>query len=271
MFANAFIITWRESLEALLVVAILLAWANTREDASRYRRAVLAGVAGGVVCAMLVAAGAMLAREILSGDVLDIFQTALLFAAWGLLTQMILWMHVNARGIGAELRQRAELAGNTFGVALVAGLAVAREGIETVMFLFGAFVQAQGHAWLQLAGGMAAGLGAACLVAAVGVRGSRHIRLDWLFRVSEVLLLAIASAMLASGIDRVLGRDWLSSLADPMWDTGAWLDDTHGLGGVLADFAGYRAQPSWLWGICYALYALFIVWRLWPRRAVVKQ
>lgn len=252
-------------------MAILLAWANTRADAPRYRRAVLAGVVGGVICATGVAGGAMLAREALSGDVLDIFQTTLLFAAWALLTQMILWMHVNAKGIGAQLRHRAERAGNTLGVALVAGLAVAREGIETVMFLFGAFLQAQGHAWLPLTGGMAGGLGAACLVAAVGVRGSRHIRLDWLFRVSEALLLAIASAMLASGIDRVLGRDWLSGLADPMWDTGGWLDDTHGVGGILADFAGYRAQPSWLWGIAYLIYAAFIAWRLWPRRSAVAE
>lgn len=265
MFANAFIITWRESLEALLVVGILLAWANTRADAQRYRRAVFAGVGGGVLCAVCVAAGAMLAREVLSGDALDIFQTLLLFAAWALLTQMILWMHVNARRIGSELRQRAESAGNTYGVALVAGLAVAREGIETVMFLFGAFVQARGNEWMQLAAGMVAGLGAACLAAAIGVRGSRYLRLSWLFRASEVLLLAIASAMLATGIDRVLGRDWLASLADPMWDSSMWLDDTHGIGGILADFAGYRAQPSLLWGLCYVAYAAFIAWRLWPR------
>jgi high-affinity iron transporter len=271
MFLNAFIITWRESLEALLVVGILLAWANTREDAARYRRVVLAGVAGGVLCAILVAAGAMLARETLSGDALDIFQIVLLFAAWGLLTQMILWMHSNAKSMGNELRERARSAGNAWGVALVAGLAVAREGIETVMFLFGAFLQARGQAWLELAGGMVAGLGLACLVAAVGVRGSRYLRLGWLFRASEVLLLAIASAMLATGIDRVLGRDWLTMLADPMWDAGAWLDDTHGLGGILASFAGYRAQPSWLWGICYVIYLAFIAWRLWPRREVVAK
>lgn len=269
MFANAFIITWRESLEALLVVGILMAWANTREDAARYRRAVLAGVGGGVICAVLVGAAAMLAREVLSGDVLDIFQTVLLFAACAMLTQMLLWMHVNARGIGAELRARANAAGNTLGVALVAGLAVAREGIETVMFLFGAFVQAPGLGWLPLAGGMFAGLGAAILVAAIGVRGSRFVRMDWLFRISEVLLLAIASAMLATGIDRVLGRDWLSALADPMWDASGWLDDTQGLGGILASYAGYRAQPSWLWGVCYVLYAGFVVWRLWPKRRAV--
>ncbi len=271
MFLNAFVITWRESLEALLVVGILLAWAHTREDVARYRRAVLAGVAGGVLCAIAVAAGAMLARETLSGDALDIFQIVLLFAAWGLLTQMILWMHSNAKSMGNELRERARSAGNAWGVALVAGLAVAREGIETVMFLFGAFLQARGQAWLELAGGMVAGLGLACLAAAVGVRGSRYLRLGWLFRASEVLLLAIASAMLATGIDRVLGRDWLTMLADPMWDAGAWLDDTQGLGGILASFAGYRAQPSWLWGICHAIYLSFIAWRLWPRLEVVAK
>jgi high-affinity iron transporter len=269
MFANAFIITWRESLEALLVVGILLAWANTQVAAAAYRRYVLWGVVGGVAWALAVAAGAVAARELLSGDALDIFQIVLLFATWALITQMVLWMHGHAGSLRAHLQSQAASATSEWGVALVAAFAVAREGIETVMFLFGAFVQAQGNALAALAGGMLCGLALACVTASLAVRGARRLRLAWVFRISEILLLAIACSMLANGIDRVLGRDWLAMLANPVWDTSTWLDDTHGVGGVLADFAGYRAQPSGLWLIAFGVYAAYIGWWMWrqPRGA----
>jgi len=262
MFANAFIITWRESLEALLVVGVLLAWSATQSAALLYRRAVLWGVAGGATIAVVVAGLAVAARELLSGDALDIFQIVLLFATWALITQMVLWMHAHARHIKAHLHEQANRAGSKVGVALVAAFAVAREGIEMVMFLFGAFIQEHGHAVLSLVGGIVAGLILACLTAALGVWGARYIKLNWVFRISEVLLLAIAASMLATGIDRALGRDWLSSLANPVWDTSAWLDDMHGIGSILANGIGYRAQPSLLWLLAFSAYAVFIIWQL---------
>lgn len=269
MFINALVITWRECLEALLVVGILLAWANTQANVRLYRRSVLAGVAGGIGVAIAVAATAMAAREFLSGNALDTFQTALLFATWALITQMVLWMHKHARQLKKHLQDQASHASNLLGLACVAGLAVAREGIEMVMFLFGAFIQDQGHAIVNLVGGITAGMALACLTAWLGVRGLRFIRLSWVFRISEGLLLAVAASMLATGIDRVLGRDWLSSLANPVWDTSTWLDDMHGMGRILADCIGYRAQPSMLWVIAFTLYAVLIVWQMrqTPRQA----
>jgi len=267
MFANAFVITWRESLEALLVVGILMAWAVTQPEPGRYRKAVLSGVGGGLACAAIVAAAAMGAREMLTGDTLDIVQIVMLFATWGLITQMLLWMHRHAGSIGEALRRQATEAGTVWGVALVAGLAVAREGIETVMFLFGFFLQAHGTAVLALVAGMLAGLVLACAVAALAVRGSRYMRMRWVFLVSEILLLGVACSMLATGVDRVLSRDWLSALADPLWDMSGWLDDTTGMGGLLASFVGYRAEPSGLWGLCFTAYALYVVWMFWPRRS----
>ena len=48
-----------------------------------------------------------------------------------------------------------------------------------------------------------------------------------------------------------------SALGESRWDSSAVLSDSHGLGALLADFAGYRAAPSlvsvlvllgyWLW------------------------
>lgn len=262
MWINAFVIAWRESLEALLVVGILLAWAGTRNESAALRRAIGYGVAGGVALASGVAALAVGAGSLLGGDALDSLQILLLFASWVLITQMVLWMHRYGRSLRSELERRAREAVNPLGLALIAAFAVAREGIETVMFLFGAFVQARGGAILGLAGGAAGGLLLAALTAGAGVRGARRIPLRVVFRLSEILLLLIAGAMLANGIDRVLARDGLALLADAVWDSGLLLDDTRGIGKLLADFAGYRAQPSLCLVGAFALYWSFIGWRI---------
>jgi high-affinity iron transporter len=267
MFINAFVIAWRESLEALLIVVILIAWANTQARAAQLRRAVGGGVAGGVVLALVVAALAVGAGQWLSGDALDSFQIVLLFATWAMITQMVLWMHHHGRSLRAELNQRAANAGSALGLALVAGMAVAREGIETVMFLFGAFVQAQGVQVMSLAAGAVAGLLLAVITALVGVRGAKRIPLRLVFRISEVLLIVVAGAMLANGIDRILARDWLPQLADTVWDSSALLDDTQGLGQTLANFAGYRAQPSVALLMAFPAFWFFVVWRMRARPA----
>ncbi len=252
----------------MLVVGILLAWANMQSDRTRYRRAVLFGVSGGIACAVLVAIAATVAREFFSGDALDIFQILLLFLTWALITQMVLWMHAHARHLKAHLHRQADKAGGQLGVALVAGFAVARECIEMVMFLFGAFVQGADQGAAGMAGGITIGIAAASATAVLGVRGARYIRMSWVLRISEGLLLAIAASMLATGIDRVLARDWLTRLADPVWDASAWFNDMHGVGRVFADYVGYRAQPSLLWLLAFATWAALIFWQM--RRAPEK-
>lgn len=262
MFFNSLVIVWRESLEALLIVGILLAWVNTQANAGVLRRAVLQGVGAGILASVAVALLASFAQQALSGDALDLFQTALLFATWALITQMVLWMHRHGSGMKRELESRAAGSGGAWGLAGVAAMAVAREGIETVLFLFGAFVQASSHDLLPLLAGMLSGFFAALLCAGVAVGGARRIPLRTVFRLSEALLLIVANAMLANGIDRVLGRDWLPQLSDIAWDSSALLNDAQGLGQVLADFAGYRAQPSLLLLVCYFLFWTYLAWRM---------
>jgi high-affinity iron transporter len=76
------------------------------------------------------------------------------------------------------------------------------------------------------------------------------------------MLLLIACALLAGGVDRMIGLDWLPPLLDPVWDTSAFIDDGHGAGRLMADFLGYRARPSGVLLLSVAAYWSFVVWRL---------
>src|SRR3989442_98905 len=128
----------------------------------------------------------------LDPDLQELVQASILFLAVAVLTWMILWMHRNAAGLGGELRRKADQAlvtGRLMGLATIAFVAVFREGLETVLFLWGVLVQ---RADLTALPFVAAGLGGAALAVATAwlfFRGFRFLSLQRFFRVTGLLLL----------------------------------------------------------------------------------
>ena len=259
---NALIVVWRESLEAMLVIGVLLAWIARQPEPARLRRGLWSGVGAG--CALAVALGfaTFAAQSQLQGETLEIFQLGMVLFAAGLIVQMVAWMHRHGRAMKRELEERAGRTAGALGIGAITALAVAREGAETVVFLYGLGMEADGAQLLGMLGAALAGMVAAAATAWLVARGARFLSYHAVFRVSEVLLLLIAGALLASGIDRMIGMDWLPPLLDPVWDSSALLDDGRGAGRLLADFLGYRARPSATLLVAYALFWTFVLLRL---------
>ncbi|TJW28398.1 MAG: FTR1 family iron permease, partial [Mesorhizobium sp.] len=74
------------------------------------------------------------------------------------------------------------------------------------------------------------------------------------FRVTEVLLLALAASLLMTALDRAIGLELVSPLSGSLWDTSWLLDDTGRLGGLVAAMTGYRARPELTTVLVYTLY-----------------
>lgn len=239
---NAFVIVWRESLEAMLVIGILSAWVTGRGGGAR--PALWGGVLAGVGLAGVLAALLQGALGILSDQGQDIFQTLLIVLAALLMAHMVLWMRRHARGLRREMESVLDSAAahqGAWGIAAVAALAVAREGAETVIFLQG---MASGAGWGALLPAALAGFALAGATAWAAARGLRLLPQRQLLRASAHLLLLLAAGMLVLGSDRLIGLEWLPPGPDPLWDTSAWLDDSSGAGKWLADLLGYRARPA---------------------------
>ncbi|MBK1616286.1 FTR1 family iron permease [Rubrivivax gelatinosus] len=260
---NALIVVWRESLEAMLVIGVLLAWIARQPEPAPLRRGLWAGAAGGLLLAALLGAATFLVQSELQGEALEIFQIVMVFVAAALIVQMVLWMRKHGRGMRRELERQAGQASGALGVGLVTAFAVAREGAETVVFLYGLGLESGGGALLANAGAAATGFVLAAATAWLIARGSRLLSYRTLFAISEVLLLLIAASLLAGGIDRMIGMDWIPPLLDPVWDSSALLDDGSGIGRVLADFLGYRARPSASVLIGYLVFWSLTLWALW--------
>ncbi len=258
---NALIVVWRESLEAMLVIGVLLAWIARQPAPVPLRRGLWLGVAGGVALAVALAFATFAVQSEFAGNSLDVFQLCMLLFAALLIVQMVLWMHRHGRSMKREIEAQAARTAGSLGIGVVAALAIAREGSETVVFLYGLGMEAGGDL-ARMMGAAAAGLALALATSWLVARGARFLNVRAFFRVSEILLLLIAGALLANGVDRMIGMDWLPPLLDPVWDSSQLLDDGHGAGRLLADFVGYRARPAATLLFAYAAYWAFVLWRL---------
>ncbi|MEO5765728.1 MAG: FTR1 family protein [Casimicrobiaceae bacterium] len=257
---NALFIVWRESTEAILVVGILHAWLLRHPEARRGMRYLWGGVALGVALALALAATMLGIATLLSERALDYFQLALTLVASGLIVQMVLWMRHHGRTLKRELEtemQQNAHAAKWWGLLVVVALAVGRESAETVVFLYG--LGAQNDSWGQFAGVVAAGLAAGFATFWMLQQGGKYLSWRWFFRVTEILLLLLAGALLVSAVDKLIALDVLPALVDPVWDTSAVLDDSGRVGGLIASLTGYRARPALLPVVLLAVYWVTIV------------
>lgn len=262
-------IVWRESVEALLVVGILYTWLRSSPAGRKGLPWLWGGVAAGLGLAVMLALVLLGISSWLSDDGQEWFQAIMGLLACGLVVQMVYWMKRHGAGLKRELEQGASKdleRSNWWGLFVLVAIAVAREGSETVVFLYGSVMAgiAEGSAvHLALAGvlGFCAALFSFWLLQA----GGKLFTWRRFFKFTEILLLLLACSLLVSGMDHLISLEVLPTLVDPIWDS-AWLLDTQGgLGKILADFAGYRASPSLMQVIIWALYWAGVIYLL--RRA----
>lgn len=274
MLAQIFFIVWRESVEALLVIGILSAWMTANDAAAGGKKYLWGGVVAGIAAAFALAAALMIFANALSGEAQDWFQTGLVLLAGLLIVQMVFWMQAHGRTLKSDLHSGlAEAADKRqwWGVFALALIAVAREGSETVVFLYGIL-----SAGADAAGGLGSALGAILggFALALVTYGLLQLGRRWLswrlfFRITETLLLLLACQMFTSGAEKLIGLGILP-FTDPLWDTSWLLNDASRFGGVIAGLTGYRALPGMITVAVWALYwATVLGFRVRPKRVRV--
>lgn len=130
----------------------------------------------------------------------ELFAGTTSFVAVGFVTWMVFWMKRAARGLRDELQNKAEsaLGAGSIALALAAFFAVAREGLETSLFLYTNFktVGAVSTATLGLLLGLALAVGLG-----IGIyKSSIKLNLGKFFTYSGVALVVVAAGVLSYGI-----------------------------------------------------------------------
>ena len=264
----AFLITLREGLEISIVLAILVSYL-VKTDRAGEVGAVWRGA--GYAAAICLVAGIAIQVAVggLHGSVEKGVEAAIALAAASVLTWMIFWMREHSRTMGAELRRQVAEATTAGALALIAFVAVLREGLETVLFLLSAETTSSSGASVVVGG--LAGLVVSAVLGRVFYSAGHRLNLRTFFNVTGVLLILFAAGLVGKFFHELremleIETGWLWSPAwtveSGLWAKGAFYDFMKG-------FFGWHASTERIRLIAYFAYLLPVGWAfLWGGRKV---
>lgn len=265
----SFLITLREGLEVSLVLAILIGYLVKTGRADRVR-SVWTGAGVAAALCIVVGLAVHLTTDGLHGKGEQAVEGFIAVAAAAVLTWMILWMHRNARHMGGQLRAKVDAATTATAVAVIAFVAVVREGLETALFLISA--ENGGTTGTEVVVGGLLGLAVAAVLGVFVYRAGSKVDLRTFFRWTGVLLIFFAAGLVGKAVHELRELFGFESgfLIDPMWTIQS--GPLSAEGGATYDFMkglfGWVADPERIRVFAYFAYLVPVLWMfLRPGRA----
>ena len=295
---NEFIIVFRESLEACLIIGIIYLLLE-KNNLKKELKQVWLGVFSAIVASVIVAISLNYVKESIGNESISaLFEGISMYITAGLLWYVIFWLskHVSHRE-GMEKKANQALAASGWGIFLLVFFAILREGFETALFLLGSFSMSGTFSYI----GFCAGLILALLIGYGIVIQGRKINLRLFFQGTTLMLAIFASGMVAFGTHEVeefmvKGNHLeLVGLQEEKQITRAWdilkptselpvdansnfysyninnknmythiLHDKGRVGVFLKGFIGYNSNPNWVEVFLWLLSLIFGI-RMWRK------
>jgi len=253
MFASL-LVTFREALEASLIVTIVFAYLRKtgRTELNRY---LLTGSVLAVLSSLALGWTVHLIYGELEGLSAQLFEGTAALTATVVLTYMVLWMGRNARRIRHEIEHKVDVAvsrGQAFGIFALAYVAVVREGIETVLFLTVFFFTDPSGTTV----GIVLGVGAVLLLVMLLLRGTYKLDIRRFFKYSSVLLVLLAAGLAGYGAHELIEASESSGFSLGVLSQNAFdinpsstedvFHEKGAVGSILRALVGYDGNPEWL-------------------------
>jgi high-affinity iron transporter len=266
----SFLITFREPLEAALIVTIMVTYLRKigKEDLNKY-----AYLGTGAAMGLSLVAGIIL--QVFYGGLgkvaSELFEGVASLTAVAVLTSMIFWMTKHSKEIKGEMEVKINQAvtqGELYGITALAFVAVAREGLETVLFLSATFVQDSAGTLLGAALGIMAVLGLSFVL----MKGTVDLEIGKFFKVTSIMLLVFGAGLAGYGVHELIeagehsGMDF-GFFGEKPYDINPALNPDGSypalhekgiIGSILKALVGYDGNPEWLRIIVYLGYWIVI-------------
>ncbi|HEY3317769.1 MAG TPA: FTR1 family protein [Coriobacteriia bacterium] len=199
---DALVITLREGIEAALVIGIILAFVRKtgREGLVRW---VLAGIGAGVGFSLLTAF--VLGRLGIGADNPAV-EAVLYLVAAAAVVSMVVWMWRSSRNVRGQVESRLSSIVSDgksarrigLGLLLLSFFMIAREGVESVIFIAASALGRSGGVPLVVGG--LAGVGLAVAYGVLFARGSVRVDLRLFFTLTSIVLILLAVKLVGGSI-----------------------------------------------------------------------
>lgn len=227
MEIQALLITFREVLEALLIVGIITTYLKRTQN-SQYTKfvwlgaglAVIASIGAAFLFQVVFTSFAAMGSEIY-------LKIGIMLVSSILLTQMVFWMAKHSKDMKGTMEGKMNqfvTAGNVVGMVVHSFLVVLREGIETVFFfaaITGGDIGKALEGWGAITGALIA-----ATVCYFFFKGTMRIPLKTFFKVTGVFIVLIAAGLLVQGISVMQDVKMIGSLVPRLYDI-TWLLPEH--------------------------------------------
>lgn len=262
MVFASLLVTFREALEASLIITIVSAYLKKigRTELNRY---LLAGSLFAVLFSIGFGWTIQLLYGSLEGAAAEAFEGTAALLATAVLTYMIFWMGRNTRNVRQRIEQKIDVAvsrGQVYSIFALAFVAVVREGIETVLFLTAVF-------FLDPSGtvvGITVALGLVVMLALFLLKGTYRLDVSTFFKYSSVLLVVLAAGLAGFGVHELIESSESSGIElgvlsqrafniNPT-DEANMFHERGTVGSILSGLVGYTGSPEWLRVIVYLGY-----------------
>ncbi len=271
MFAS-FLITFREGLEAFLIVGIILSYL-TKVDAKDYNKFIYLGVFFGIGISLFIA---YIFQVLIYSMDSQLYQhylmiLILLFATI-VLSYMVAWMAHQSNIVRNKIEKNLKefvTTKNVLGMFFLAFLAVLREGFETVLF-FSSLTLTEEFSIKQGFIGAIIGLLMSIILIYTLMKGVKNVPLKSFFKYTSLLILIIAGGLFSSAVSIMQASNILPTFIPIVYDISFILDDRGLVGTFLRALFGYNSSPSLLHLLSWFLYMSMAIF-LWRKTYVYKK
>ncbi|MDX2470904.1 MAG: FTR1 family protein [SAR324 cluster bacterium] len=261
MNTGIFLVTFRESLEAAMVIGIVFTLLSQRQE-KKAMGYVIYGTIAGLIWSIIFAGVSEQVYDMFDGMGQEVFNACILFFAASLITTFIFWVNSNAKKISSNIKYKIDKSlssGQLASIFFLVFFSVLREGIELVFFLGGLLVQNKSafSTTTAFSSGLA-GMICAGLLVLVLFKKFAQINIKVFFQATTGLLLFVAAGMFASASAILISIDMLPAITYEAWNSEWLLSEQSTLGSLFSVFFGYNSNPTLMEIMIYFSYLLFI-------------
>jgi len=278
-FFATFLVVWRETFEAFLIIFLLSTRLVKENLWLASKRFVSLGIISGIALSVLAAIALFKIEDMGESFVGTNLRWFLPIIASFMMVHMVFWMAKHGKEISGEIKTMVEgEKGKTFfwGITLFIAYAVAREGFETVIFLYGLSLKAttQGQSFSFLIPALL-GFCISLLTVYILKKGLSYFNMKYFFIITNFFLIGTALSLFVTGLNELIDLDYVPTFKTPLWDTSSIIPSDSVLGKTLNMLLGYIPQPSTTLVVCYLAFVVVILGlylknRTSPKNASIK-
>ncbi|WP_371805973.1 FTR1 family protein [Candidatus Lokiarchaeum ossiferum] len=246
-----FLITFRETFEAALIIGIIFSYLR-KIDQFEKRKYVFMGTFLGILFSIL---GAIIFQSILGGfegQVEEVFEGFMMIIGATMITTMVVWLHRQSKSfkyIETTINRSLDKS-QSYGIFFLAFISVLREGIETVIFLSASTLSQESFSLF----GSIAGIVVAIFVGMLVYKGIISINLRAFFNITSLFLIIVAAGLLSYGIHELQEANIIPTIIEHIYDINPLIYEKGALGSLLNAIFGYNGNPSLIETLAYLIY-----------------